>query len=61
MIDLIVWTWEFLKGKKTYILTSLGALYAILIAFNVLPNEKWVWEALGTAAVASLRNALPTK
>jgi len=50
---------ETIKGKKTYILTFLSAIYAASIGLDLLPSVEWVWLLLGSGTAATIRNGLP--
>jgi len=51
--------WEWLKGKKTYILMAIAAVYVGLIALGIVPSLDWVWQLLGVSTISALRDALP--
>jgi hypothetical protein len=46
---------EFLKGKKTYVVAVAGAVYAALIGLGVVQSYDFVWGLLGSGAFAFLR------
>lgn len=46
---------EFLKGKKTYMVAIAGAVYAALIGLGVVPSYDFIWGLLGSGAFAFLR------
>lgn len=51
---------EFLRGKKTYILTGLGVLVVLLNLFGVIDSSNMltILSGLGFASVAALRDAI---
>lgn len=46
---------EFLKGKKTYLVAIAGAVYAALIGLGAVQSYDFVWGLLGSGAFAFLR------
>lgn len=50
--------WSSLKGKKTYLLTALGIIYAGGIQQGYWPHIPWLDILLGGGTVASLRHAI---
>ncbi len=51
---------DFLIGKKTYILAFAGAIYATGISQNLWPHLVWLDILLGSAATATIRHGIAT-
>jgi hypothetical protein len=47
----------FLSGKKVYLTALAGAVYGVLIACKVTPNEFAVWSVIASGNVAAWRAA----
>ena len=54
MAALFAW----LKGKKTYIGVTVGALYSAAVILKVLPNDAWVWTLIATWTGVAFRSAI---
>ena len=48
---------EYLNGKKTYIVALLVGVGAVLVQLGIVIPE-WVWGILGAAGLASVRAAI---
>jgi len=52
---------EYLKGKKTYLVAIAGGIYAALIGLGVVPSYDFIWGLLGSGAFAFLRAGVKEK
>jgi len=48
---------EYLSGKKTYIIALLVGVGAVLVQLGIVIPE-WAWGILGAAGLASVRDAI---
>ena len=48
---------NFIDGKKTYIAALASAVYSVLIAFNVVPSEIFIWGLIGAFGLYGLKGA----
>ncbi len=52
---------DYLIGKKTYILAFAGAIYATGISQNLWPHQPWLDILLASASAASIRHGISTE
>jgi len=56
----MVQAWNWLIGKKSYIIAFAAAIYGAGIATNLWPHSQALDIFLGSGAVASLRHSIST-
>lgn len=58
---MITKVWNWLSGKKTYIIAFAAAIYGVGIQYNLWPHVVALDFFLGGGAVASIRHGISTE